>query len=225
MQLTQAILASTRLDKHPDFYWDIKSRRYRWRATQQFAPKVAVTALTERYLAEKQTAIAGLADLYDQGEISFDELQKQAAAELKAIHLAQAFLGRGGTEHMTPADFLEVARALKQQYYSGIDPDTGKRYGLKFLFQDLLSGNLSNSQLKDRLRKFGQSGRSIYWAMRRNAEMAKGRTMARRNLNSVHECPDCAAYAAMGFVSISRLVLPGQRCECKTNCKCTVAFV
>lgn len=213
------------MDRHPDFYWDIRTRRYRWRDTQQFAPREAINNLTRGYISTKQAELIRLADQWDARAIAFSELQVEAARILKEIHLAQAYLGRDGVDRMAPSDFLEIARELKRQYYAGIDPVTGQRFGLRFLFEDLRNGRLSSARFRDRLRKFGDSGKVSYWAMARKSAIEAGKRFAFRTLHSRQECASCRAYASFGAVPISQLVLPTQRCECGTNCKCQVTFV
>jgi hypothetical protein len=37
-------------------------------------------------------------------------------------------------------------------------------------------------------------------------------------------CQDCLDYARRGLVSIGSLPMPGQRCACRSNCKCRVEY-
>lgn len=209
---------------NPEVYWDAKSRKYRWTSTKRFASKRAVLALTQRYITTQQAELRSLGQRYTSGNLRLRDFQEQAAAKLKAIYISQAVLGRDGHENLTVEDFLTIARELKRQYHSGLDPLTGKRYGLKWLCEDLAAGKSTPAQFLARLNMFGRSGKSMYWAMREKGAIAKGATHSVRKRNSRESCGDCIAYAALGVQPIGILPQVGQRCACGVNCLCSIRF-
>lgn len=215
-----------RLDEiNPDFYFDLKTRRFRARAGGRFVSRAAARGIAERYLDRQQRELIALADDAYSGRMTLREFQLEASLKLKQIHLSQAFIGKDGTDRITPGDFLTIAREMKVQYTDGVDKKTGRRFGIKHLAADLDSGAVTSvQQLKERLRKFGNSGKYTFWAMRMSAAIEAGKTQAKRSLNSQKECQSCRAFAALGYQSITRLVLPTKDCECGTNCLCTVQF-
>jgi hypothetical protein len=100
---------------------------------------------------------------------------------------------------------------------------TGDRFGLKYLFQDIIDGKVSPGTLDNRLRMFGQSGKLTYWETK--ADIAKSNfTQARRILAPAEHCPNCIEYARRGWGAIANVILPTQACQCRTNCKCTLEF-
>jgi hypothetical protein len=209
---------------HPEFFWDVRVQRYRYRDTKRFAPKEAVMDLQVQYVAEQSTLMRGVASRLYSGEISLRQAQLEAAGHLKAIHLSYGFLGQEGTENMSAEDFLRIGRTLKRQYNGGIDPATGKRFGLSELFKDIAAGRVSGKMAAHRLGLFAQGGKDTYWESADLRLRQKGAIQMRRFLHSQDECADCAAYAAQGRVGIGVLPLPTQRCECMNNCKCSVTY-
>lgn len=214
-----------RLDAlNPDYYFDIRSKRYRYRDSKRFAPKRAMLSLTQKYRDISRNHLTQLAYDYYQGVIDLQQLQRQSAQLLKQIHLSEAILAADGVENMTSDRFLIVARQLKTQYYSGKDKLTGNSFGLKYLFHDLQSSKVSEAQLANRLRKFGLSSKITFWDIKRDVATKKGYTEARRILGKSEHCKDCPVYASRGWGSLSKLVLPATLCECGTECKCSVEF-
>ncbi|NER52843.1 MAG: cytochrome P450, partial [Symploca sp. SIO1A3] len=116
--------ALTRLTlDHPDYYYDRKTNRYKYKDTNRFAPKQAILALTEKYRDRSQADLIKLAHQYHSGQLSLEQFQRLAASNIKQIHLAEAILGAGGVEVMTPARFLIVARQLNLYFNYGINND------------------------------------------------------------------------------------------------------
>ncbi|NEP60318.1 MAG: hypothetical protein F6K31_25500 [Symploca sp. SIO2G7] len=217
--------ALTRLTlDHPDYYYDRKTNRYKYKDTNRFAPKQAILALTKKYRDHSKADLIKLAHQYHSGQLSLEQFQRLAASNIKQIHLAEAILGAGGVEVMTPARFLIVARQLKRQYYTGIDPLTRDRFGLKHLAADIVDG-ISEAQLANRLRMYGDAAKVSFWSVKTDVARSQDNTEARRVLGRTHQhCEQCLRYAALGWVSIEQLILPTQQCECRSQCKCTVEF-
>ncbi|NEP10871.1 MAG: hypothetical protein F6K14_11785 [Symploca sp. SIO2C1] len=218
------LLLPERVDALPEITFDVQARRWRYRDSRQFASMEAVRTQAERYLEKEKQALVKLGSDYSEGRIDLKELQQQAAKRIKHIHIAQMIQALDRQADLTPAKFLGVARSLKQQYHSGKDPLTGKRFGIKHLATDIADGKVSPAQLTNRLRMFGESGKVTYWETKSAIASDNGIKEARRILGDAEHCRHCPKYAALGWVSLSELILPTQRCECRTNCKCTVEY-
>ncbi|NEP56003.1 MAG: hypothetical protein F6K31_03130 [Symploca sp. SIO2G7] len=218
------LLPLERVDALPEITFDVRSRRWRYRDSRQFASIEAVRTQAERYASEEKQALVKLASNYLEGRIDLQQLQQQAARHIKHIHLAQMIIGLDKQSDLTPNKFLLVARNLKQQYHSGKDSLTGERFGIKHLATDIADGKVSPAQLTNRLRMFGESGKVTYWGTKSAIASDNGIKEARRILGDAEHCRHCPSYAALGWVPLSELILPTQQCECRTNCKCTVEF-
>ncbi|NEP10181.1 MAG: hypothetical protein F6K14_08175 [Symploca sp. SIO2C1] len=216
-------LTLPRLD-HPDYYYDRKTNRYKYKGTNRFAPKQAILALTQKYRDRNQLDLIRLARRYHSGSLTLEQFQEQAAEFLKQIHLAEAILGAGGVEVMTPARFLIVARQLKRQYHTGIDPLTGDRFGLKHLAADI-AGGISEARLANRLRMYGDAAKVSFWGVKTDVARSQDNTEARRVLGKTHQhCEQCLRFTMLGWVSIEQVVLPTQQCECRSQCKCSLEY-
>lgn len=212
-----------RLDLLPDIYFDVRSRRWKYRDSKAFAPMEAVRFQAEKYRNNQQFALVQLGGKYTRGEIGLRQFQQDSAAIVKRIHLAEMIRALDKQDQATAERFLLVGRNLKQQYYAGIDPLTNERYGLKYLFKDLVGGKVSPGQLENRLRMFGESGKVSYWGIKANIAL-ETMSEARRLLAPAEHCANCLEYARRGWQSIADVILPTQACQCRTNCKCTLEF-
>jgi hypothetical protein len=211
-------------DEADEFIWDKAAGRYRYRtgaAKGQFAPRAAVLALTKANIATRTQELIGLGDKLTNGDINLLTFQLEAAKLVKRIHLQSAILGKNGVDNMTPADYLRVARTLKIQYYGGKDLITGKRFGLKYLAQDIRDGKVTPAQLKLRLSLYAKAGNLSYWAAYQAAEKTT-KPYGIRILGNAEHCQDCIAYAALPPQPLENVVLPGTQCQCNVGCKCSI---
>lgn len=205
--------------------FDKKSGRYRHTSGAkrgQFASRTEAMELVRQNIQVQQASLVELADKLANQSINLRQFQVEAGELLRRIHVQSAILGKDGIDRMTSADWLAVGRNLKQQYYAGKDPATGKRFGLKYLAIDIRDGKVSLPQLRSRLSLFGQSGMQSYWQARVAAEMAGDRPYGIRILADVIHCESCVRYAALPPQPLQDVILPGQQCECRANCKCTI---
>lgn len=202
----------------PQFFFDTKANRYRYKDSKKFAPKRAIVNLTRKYIEDQKAELISLADKLESKKVDLIGFQREAAAIVKQIHLSQLLLGRNGIENIKPEDFLAIARELKKQYFSGVGTD-GKAYGLKYLAKDIKDGKVTIAQLRNRLRMFADSGRLSYWYGLKESAKDKGKTHAVRVLGDAKHCKDCPRLAGE-IKLIDKILLPGQGCECLTQCKC-----
>lgn len=217
------MIAAVRKDAIADFRYDPASKRYRWRegaGKNQFAPKAAVLERTRAYVVSQSNELVRLADRLDAGDITLGQFQRDAALALKQIHVSQAFLAAGGHENLNDADWLSVGRTLKKHYYDGKEGD--RKFGIKWLAQDIKDGKVSLAQLRNRLKQFAASGKETYWRI--SAEKS-GKPYAMRLLGDAEHCEQCPKYAALPPQSIADVVLPTQKCDCRSNCKCQLVFL
>jgi hypothetical protein len=213
------------VDSNPEFFYDRAAKRYRYRDSKKFAPKKAILNLTKDYIKSEQSNLESLASKYFNGQISLLEFQTQSASHLKHLHISSLILGKDGVENVTGNDFLAVGRILKEQYYDGKGKD-GKPFGLKHLTQELASGNVSQAQLKNRLALYGKSAQQSYWLGKTETAKNDQKTFAIRKLGATdRHCQSCLSYSALPPQPLNLVILPGQKCECRSNCKCHLEFM
>jgi|GEM_PF-1204110 len=191
----------------------------------QYAPRSATLALEARSIALAKAELQALGDRVSSGRLSLRDFQQEAGELLRQIHCSSAIVGRGGLDRMTSEDFLAIGRLLKVQYYDGKDAETDRRFGLKHLAAELKAGTVSPTMLSYRLGLYADSGKISFYEMERRSRQDEGKTEARRLLaNADRSCPECTAYARMGWGAIDQAVLPTQKCSCRVRCRCQLEY-
>lgn len=223
-----ATVSTVCLDAIANFRYEPRTKRYRWAdgaGKGQYAPKTAIIEQTQRYIVRKSQEMIDLADRVLAGDLQEWQLEDAAGRLLKQIAIAQTFLGVNGYENATDEDWLAAGRFLKEQYYAGRGED-GSRYGLRYLIRDYQQGKISAAQLKYRLGLYAQAGKTAFWEARARYNERQGLTYAVRRLGATDQhCPDCVAYSKMVPQPVTSIVKPGERCQCFTNCKCSLVFM
>lgn len=215
-------------DTLTEFRFDPKSDRYRVRegaGKGQYISREAFLNRTRSYVDEQKTKLVSLGDRLSSGEINLRQFQREASAALKEIHTGEAIIGRGGIEKMRSEDWLQVGRNLREQYYSGTDPDTGKRFGIKWLAQDIIDGKVTPGQLNARLGLYAESGNRSRLQMEQATQVEAGKVYGTRSLGIAEHCPSCPNHEQKTPVPVSELVLPTTQCECRNRCKCKINYM
>lgn len=211
----------------PDYSYDPKSGRYRYISGPgkgQFAPREAVLAITKDYVNTKTQELKDLGTALSDGKIDLDKFQDGMSNILRVLHVNQAILGRGGLDRMQPADWLAVGRTLKQQYRDGKGSD-GQKFGVKWLAADIKAGLVSPAQLQNRLTMYAQASKISYHKAVQANQVDLGYTLMQRFLGQCkNHCPSCYSYSVMGKRPVGDLPLIGEKCECGSNCCCSIKY-
>ena len=140
----------------------------------------------------------------------------RAQEEMLNLHSDLFILGRGGLRSMTKRDFRLLRRVLRFHNYK-----------LGQFYQDLAGGDYPEGRARDRLRMYAQSARNSFLRGRHEAMKAAGLSQAQRSLDPLvkEHCRQCPGYDTGGtWVSIDRLILPGEACDCGARCRCRVRY-
>jgi hypothetical protein len=212
--LEQAIYRQDAILRQPDWTFDGNLGRYRDRSSGRFLSKREALALTQRGIDAAGRELREITDSLIAGVLPLGDWQRRFAQLLKELHLGQYILGRGGAAQVYPADFLTVARTLKDEY----------RY-LDGFARDIAAGKLSEAQLRARARLYLNKTTTSYWQGDGAAQQRATQPMEmRRVLSPVENCPDCLTYASAGWVPVGLLPMPGVNCQCGANCRCSVEY-
>lgn len=211
-----------------NIYFDKATRRYRIKTGTgkgTFVSRQVFIDIHERFIQKKSDELASLAETFFNNP-SKANLEK-AAGILKQIHISNGIVAAGGVDNMYNLfanDYLAIGRTLRSHY--GLSENKEQPFGLVFLFQQLKDGEVvSPKLLEHRLRMFAASGSQSGDAVTKNKEIIKGRSLARRILGATdNHCVSCLFYSNQGWIPISEVILPGQKCECHTNCKCSIEY-
>lgn len=191
----------------------------------QFVGRDAVLSLTRAAIADQSQQLIDLGDRLTDGKITLQDFQRESARLVRRLHVQQTAIAVGGLDKVTPAMWLATARRLKIQYKDGKDKETGKPFGLKWLAKDIQDGSVSPAQLRNRLGMYAQAAIGSYWGTLQQAQVGQGMTEGRRILaDSDRACPDCVGFAGLGWVPIAKLVMPTQKCQCRSRCRCQIEY-
>ena len=170
----------------------------------------------QRDIQSRSDRLIALADLYADGKIDADTLEKRAARLVRELAILQGTLGAGGAERLTGRDRAALDEWLKKQLYNGVG-NNGKRYGIRHLVNDLRNG-MSVAQLRNRLRKYARNSRQAFWISFQNHAGPYGiRVLDPR----AEHCQCCIDESRKGVQFMSQIRLIGD-CDCFDGCRCTI---
>lgn len=205
--------AIVRLDESSWSYSPI-SGRYRG-LNGRFLSQSAVEALVDGRISRLGRELRRFTNMLSGGDITLDQWQQSVREALKLSHAQAAIIGNGGRDSMGPAEWGRVGQRLRGEY----------RY-LETFARDLLAGSVSTPMALARIGMYAESVRGSYWEGTAIRQERQGYSLMRRILDSqAKHCQDCLNYAARGVVPMGSLPMPGQRCACRSNCKCRVKYL
>lgn len=211
--LSQFSEAIVRFDES-SWRYDPISGRYRG-ANGRFLSARAVEALVDGRINKLGAELRRFTRMLSDGAITLDQWQASVREALKLVHVQAAIIGNGGRETMGAADWGRIGQRLRVEYAY-----------LQNFANDLLGARVSTAQSLARIGLYAQSVRGSFWEGTSIRQEKQGYSLMRRILDSqAKHCQDCLNYAARGVVSIGSLPLPGQRCACRANCRCSVKYL
>ena len=207
-----AAILEQRLDQS-SWRYDPRSGRYRG-SDGRFLSQSAVEALVDGRINKLGALLRRLTNMLSNGDITLDQWQQSVREALKLAHVQAAIIGNGGKDAMQASDWGRIGQRLAAEY----------RY-LEGFARDLLAGSVSAPMALARIGMYAQALRGTYWEGTTIRQEKQGYSLMRRILDpQAAHCQDCLDFAARGLVSIGSLPMPGQRCACRSNCKCRVEY-
>jgi hypothetical protein len=206
------VVMSLRMDA--DWSYDPVSGRYR-SENGRFLDRKAVEALIDGRVGKLSTQLKDYTRRLSDGFITIDQWQGSVREAIKMAHIQAAVLGQGGRDALSASDYGRIGQKLRQEY----------RYLERFV-RDLLDGSVSSAHAANRIGLYAESVRSSYWEGTTVRQGQQGYSLMRRILDGqAQHCQDCIGYAQRGIVPIGSLPMPGQRCECRARCKCSIEYL
>ena len=207
-----AISIQSRLDQS-SWRYDPISGRYRG-GNGRFLSQSAVEALVDGRIDKLGTLLRRLTGMLSDGSITLDQWQQSVREALKLAHVQAAIIGNGGKDNMLASDWGRIGQRLRAEY----------RY-LESFARDLLAGSISAPMAISRIGLYAAALRGTHWQGVEIRQQKQGYSMMRRILEAqAAHCSDCIMYSQKGVVPIGSLPLPGQRCACRSNCKCRLQY-
>lgn len=196
-----------------EWSYDPMSGRYR-RPSGQFMSEQAVVALLDGRLQKLSQNLRDYTRRLADGSITIDQWQASVREALKTAHIQATVLGHGGRAGLGPAEYGRIGQRLRAEYSY-----------LQNFASDILGGRVSAAMALARVQLYAESVRGSYWEGTTIRQERQGYSLMRRVLDSqAQHCQDCLNYAARGLVPIGSLPMPGQRCECRARCRCSIQY-
>lgn len=183
------------------------------RASGEVVGRSTVLGLLEDVIAERELFLGQLASAAAEGLVAPADFQMVFSQELKRQYVQLSILGNGGIEQMTPGDWGRIGGYLKRQY--GYVSNFGAQ---------IAAGEVTPAQATNRARMYMGNARRVYYRNERDKALPEvGKVLIeRRVLGAAEHCPDCVAYADMGWQMKGVLPLPSEQSVCDGNCRCTL---
>lgn len=196
-----------------EWSYDPLSGRYR-RPSGQFMSEKAVTALLDGRIEKLGANLRQYTRMLIDGSITIDQWQGSVREAIKAAHIQATVLGHGGKDGLGASEYGRMGQRLRQEY----------SYLQRFA-GDILAGRVSPAMGLARVQLYAESVRGSYWEGASIRQEKQGYTLMRRVLDAqAQHCQDCLRYASVGLKPIGSLPMPGQRCECRARCRCSVQY-
>ena len=196
-----------------EWSYDTNLGRYR-RPSGQFMSQKAVMALVDGRIDKLGQQLRRFTQMLADGNITIDQWQGSVREAIKAAHIQATVLGHGGKDGMGSAEYGRIGQRLRAEY----------GYLQKFA-GDILAGRVSTAMALARVQLYAESVRGSYWEGSSIRQERQGYSLMRRILDpQAQHCDDCLRYARAGLVSMGSLPMPGQRCECRSRCRCSVEY-
>jgi hypothetical protein len=210
--LSQFSEAIVRFDES-SWRYDPISGRYRG-TNGRFLSARAVEALVDGRINKLGVELRRFTRMLSAGDITLDQWQGSVREALKLVHVQAAIIGNGGRETMGATDWGRIGQRLRVEYAF-----------LQGFARDLLGASVSSAMALARIGLYAQSVRGSFWEGASIRQEKQGYSLMRRILDSqAKHCQDCLDYSARGMVPIGSVPLPGQRCACRANCRCSVKY-
>jgi hypothetical protein len=174
----------------------------------------AVMALVDGRIDKLGQQLRRFTQMLGYGNITIDQWQGSVREAIKAAHIQATVLGHGGKDGMGSAEYGRIGQRLRAEYAF-----------LQNFAGDILAGRVSTPMALARVQLYAESVRGSYWEGTSIRQERQGYSLMRRILDpQAQHCDDCLRYARAGLVSMGSLPMPGQRCACRSRCRCTVEY-
>jgi hypothetical protein len=194
--------------------YDPISGRYRGE-NGRFLSKAAIEALVDGRIKKLNGQLQDFTRRLIDGNITIDQWQGSVREALKPAHLQAAMVGAGGKDALSQSDYGRLGQRLRSEYSY-----------LQNFASDILAGRVSGAMALARVGLYAESVRGSYWEGTTIRQEKQGYSLMRRILDSqAQHCQDCIDHAARGIAPIGSLPMPGQRCACRSRCRCRIEYL
>ena len=196
-----------------DFSFDPRTQRFRYKSgifAGRFVSRKDVAEVVENNLTRIKGDMGAITNLLLENKITVTTWEGGIASAIKKGVVQSYLAGKGGTFQFKPKDKGVVGRAI------------GGEYGyLRRFSQDILDGNLSPAQIRDRTTKYGDSFHKYYEKGRNEGHKENGFKWEQWITSSTSRtCPDCIGYRMRRWQRIGTFPGIGTATSCRMKCRC-----
>lgn len=183
-----------------------------------------ILGMADKWNDDRKAELSALGDRLAAGDITTRQFQALAGELLSIILTSNYILGRGGKAQMNNRAKKDLTRLIQEQLFNGKGED-GKAYGLRYLIDDFRKDRISEARFKARLDMYGRSAWRAYWRGSKEAHRSGDHKYGYRILDGSNHCSECVTYAAMPPQPVGSLIMPTEKCSCRTNCRCRIVWL
>ena len=210
----------------PQFTYDRRLARYRYKDSGRLLSLAAVQAISQRRVGAIASDMRTLGSLLLDGKMSLATWQEAMAHSISEMGSWSFTIARGGQHVMGEADYLRLRSHVSRQldFLTGFATDLSRGSSIAPSGSQV---QMTRARFLARLELYCKSGNAAKAiAQDEAAKRDRGAVAMRRILGaSDRHCQSCLSYASMGVQAIGRLPLPGESCECGNRCLCSVKYL
>jgi len=214
------------LESALDFIYDKVSKRFRGKSSGRFLSQNQSLSLLDGSIQKNRDKLQNLAIGLTSGKIDLVRFVVDSSQAIKDLHILNATKALSGrADNISTQQLKILSDRVKEQLTGKKDPLTGDRFGFKYLIRDLARGQLSEAQLTQRLNLYANSAELTQNHIIKEQKVENGYKEAFRQLASADRaCKECVKHSSLGWISLEDLVMPGEQCSCRANCRCTLIY-
>jgi hypothetical protein len=163
-------LSDTILAERLDAEWSFDRGTGRYRDKRgRFLSRKAVQAIVDKRIEKLATKLRRYTQMLSDGNLTLDQWQASVREAIKAAHIQNAIIGKGGRDNMTASDYGKVGQRLRQEYAY-----------LQGFASDLLEQRVSLPMALARIGLYAESSRGSYWQGTELRQQEQGYSLMRR---------------------------------------------
>lgn len=181
----------------------------------------SIDRLMDAHIAEAERRLTEVTAAAQDDNIDIALWGALMTMELERLYLQMVALGAGGIGQLSAADYAEANSVMRRElgYLAGF---------AAALVSDDESDAISPGHAAARIAGYVGAARILYWATQQRRKGPRN-GMVPLEIRDLHptaiHCRDCPGHSARGYQPVGVLPVPGRRCACGNNCRCTMRTV
>lgn len=200
----------------PGYTWNAALGRYRQNSNGRFVARNRILSLLRNQIDSGEQRLRDITTEFHEGRLSASVWTEQMRTQVKRLYLQNAALGSGGWDRLDSRDYGRIGGKLRAEYSRISD----------FARAVQSEDGPTLPQALNRVDAYvGGSRIEFFETERRSAQPAdENETLIeRRRLDpGAQHCRDCPGYYDQGWQMAGELPVPGVRCQCRNNCRCSI---